>query len=222
MIRAVIFDMDGVLIESEPFWQEAEVAVFQTVGLNLTHEISQQSMGLRIDRAVAFWYERSPWPMPPTIEDIAHAIQTKVIEQVLEKGEPKAGVLGTLAFLSTKGVKLAIASSSYMKLIEAVVRRLDIAHFFDLAYSAEYELYGKPHPGVYITTAQRLGVTPAECLVIEDSLRGILAAKAAEMWCLAVPDPSFDGDQRLSIADWRLESLTQFDEAFWHKVNGQK
>ncbi len=219
MIKAVIFDMDGVLIESEPFWQEAEVAVFKTVGLEMTHELSIQSMGLRIDRAVAFWYEHAPWSMPPTIEEIASAIQTKVIEKVIDQGEPKAGVLGTLAFLSTQGVKMAIASSSYMELIEAVVKKLDIAHFFDLAYSAEFEEYGKPHPGVYLTTAQRLGVKPSECLVVEDSLRGILSAKSAEMVCLAVPDPSLNGDPRLSIAEWRLDSLTDFDEAFWHRIN---
>jgi sugar-phosphatase len=122
-------------------------------------------------------------------------------------------------FLAKLNVKLAIASSSDLVLIESVVDRLQIHDYFEELVSAQFEPYGKPHPGVYLTTAQKLSVEPAKCLVIEDSMRGILAAKAAEMLCLAVPDPSLRGDTRLSIADWQFTTLTEFNQDFWNVIN---
>lgn len=219
MINTVIFDMDGVLIDSEPFWQQAEVDVFKTVGLHLTTQDTEQSIGMRIDRVVEYWYERSPWATPPSMADITRAILEQVIEQVHTQGQAKAGVHALLDFFKTQGVKLAIASSSHLVLIEAVIRRLQIEDYFDCLWSAEFEPYGKPHPGVYLTTAQKLHVEPHRCLVIEDSLRGIISAKAAEMVCVAVPDRSFQDDARLSIADAILPSLEAFDSAVWERLN---
>lgn len=217
-IEAVIWDMDGVLIDSEPFWQAAEIATFSAVGLHMTHEESSQTMGLRLDAAVQYWFDRRPWQVPPTVEQMRDKILDHVIDTVEKTGGAMAGVVESLDILSTYELKMAIASSSYMRLIKAVVQRLGIASYFDLLYSAEYETYGKPHPGVYITTAQKLGVPPQGCLVIEDSMRGILAAKAAEMKCLAVPDPSLRGDSRLSIADVVLPSLQEADATFWQQI----
>lgn len=216
--EAVIWDMDGVLIDSEPYWQQAEIDVFATVGLHLDQQQVIQTQGQRLDKAVEYWFERHPWPTPPTVEEITLQILDHVMQTVAEKGVAKAGVLAVLALLRAQGVRMAIASSSHLRLIEAVVERLRIGAYFEQLYSAEFEPYGKPHPGVYITTAQKIGVAPQRCLVIEDSMRGILAAKAAEMTCVAVPDPSLEGDPRLSIADAVLPSLVEFNETFWHSL----
>jgi sugar-phosphatase len=218
-IKAVIFDMDGVLIDSEPFWQRAEIEVFQSVGLYLTHEESAQNIGRRLDKVVEAWYIQRPWKTPPTVETVTQTILDHVIQQVQAEGEAKTGVYQTLDFLKTQQVKLAIASSSDLRLIEIVVERLHIASYFDILWSAQFEPYGKPHPAVYLTTAQQLGVAPEACLVIEDSLRGILAAKAAEMKCMAIPDESFYGDARLSIADTVIHTLTDFDNHLWEQLN---
>lgn len=214
MIKAVIFDMDGVLIDSEPFWKQAEVEIYPSVGLHLTHTDCMQTMGMRIDKAVEFWYQRQPWSMPPTIDDIRQQIVDRVTELIGEQGQPMTGVGEALAWIRQRQLPIAIASSSDLSMIEAVVAKLAIQDYFHLLYSAEFEPYGKPHPGVYLTAAAKLGVAPTDCLVIEDSMRGILAAKAAEMRCVAVPDPSLHGDPRLSIADWVLPSLDHLPTIF--------
>ncbi len=219
MIKAVIWDMDGVLIDSEPFWQEAEIAVFKTVGIEMTPAESSETIGLRLDAAVQYWYDRRPWLTPPTVDTIIDAILKRVIELVKTRGAAKIGVREALDFLQAKGLRLAIASSSAMVLIETVVERLGIRDDFEVLCSAGFEQYGKPHPGVYLTTAAKMGLAPKECLVIEDSLRGVLAAKAAEMPCLCVPDPSLAGDPRLSIADWVLPSLTDLTAEFWNGLS---
>jgi len=219
LIEAVIFDMDGVLINSEPFWQEAEIAVFKTVGLNLTHDDCVQTMGLRLNKAVEYWHQFQPWT-GRSLKEIEADILNSVINAVKDRGVAMDGVRECLSFLANQEIKLAIASSSDLVLIEAVVERLQIRDYFDELMSAQFEPYGKPHPSVYLTTAQKLGIEPARCLVIEDSMRGILAAKAAEMLCLAVPDPSLHGDPRLSIADWQFMTLTEFNQDFWDVING--
>ncbi|PJF44995.1 MAG: 2-deoxyglucose-6-phosphatase [Phototrophicales bacterium] len=220
-IDALIWDMDGVLIDSEPFWQAAEMAVLKTVGLELTLTDCEQTIGQRIDKVVEYWYAHQPWPMPPTIEDITAQIVNNVTERIYQEGEAKAGLFDVLRFLKEQQIRMAIASSSPLALIKAVVQRLQIEDYFDVLHSAEFERYGKPHPAVYLTTAERLGVAPQNCLVIEDSLRGILSAKTAEMHCIAIPDPSLQGDPRLSIADAVLSSLQECTPKFWETLLAQ-
>ncbi len=220
-IDALIWDMDGVLIDSEPFWQAAEVEILGTVGLQLTLEDCQQTLGQRIDKVVEYWHNRQPWPMPPTLDDITHQIVEGVAQRIQQEGMAKEGVIEVLAFLKAQNLPMAIASSSHLYLIEAVVDHLGIADYFSILHSAEFEAYGKPHPAVYLNTADKLGVLPQNCLVIEDSLRGILSAKAAEMHCIAVPDPSLRDDPRLSIADVVLATLNDFTPAFWEHLLSQ-
>lgn len=218
MISAVIFDMDGVLIDSEPFWQESEIEVFGRAGLALTREMCLQTMGLRVDEVVEYWRRRRPFDDAPagTLED---AIIDGVVERILSKGEAKEGSAHALKFFRGEGLRVALASSSAYRLIRAVTGRLGLAGEFEVVYSAEEEEYGKPHPGVYLTTARRLGVAPAVCLAVEDSLNGVLAAKAARMRCVAVPEPKQRRDPRFSIADAMLDSLADVNEQVWQGLN---
>jgi sugar-phosphatase len=210
--------MDGLLIDSEPLWQQAEIEIFKTVGLDMTPEQSAQSMGLRLDKVVEFWYTRHPWKTASQ-KDIEQAILERMLELVAEKGEAKEGVYEILDFFAAHDLPMAIASSSHMILIKAVVNKLGIKEYFKFLYSAEFEPYGKPHPGVYLNAALKLNVPPENCLVLEDSIRGIISAKAAEMTCIAVPDPIIKDDPRLSLADRVLQSLADFDEPFWNLLN---
>jgi sugar-phosphatase len=107
---------------------------------------------------------------------------------------------------------LAIASSSSSEIIDAVVAKLGIRNYFEHVYSAQHETHGKPHPGVYITAASLLGVAPHKCLAFEDSPSGVLAAKAAKMKCVAVPDAEHRTHCYIQIADKILHSLTDFNE----------
>jgi sugar-phosphatase len=218
MIEAVIFDMDGLLIDSEPFWQEAEIAVFGKVGLHLTEELCTQTMGLRLDEVVEYWYRYQSWE-GVSKKEIENAIKAHYLEAVAARGEAKIGALELLAMLHEKQIPMAIASSSYMELIEGVVRKLGIEHYLKVLCSAEHEQYGKPNPSVYLSAADKLGVSRLQCLVFEDSFRGVLAAKAAEMICVCVPDPSLVGDPRLAIADKVIPTLAHFDDGLWVELS---
>ena len=218
MIEAVIFDMDGVLIDSEPFWQESEIDAFGRAGLRLTREMCAQTMGLRVDEVVEFWHRHHGWE-GHTSAEIEEAIIGGVAERILSKGEAKKGVARALAFFRSRGVKVALASSSAYRLIRAVTERFGLVDKFDCVYSAEEEEYGKPHPGVYLTTARRLGVVPSACLAVEDSFNGVLAAKAARMKCIAVPEEGARREPRFAIADAVLGSLEEIDEEVWRRVN---
>lgn len=218
MIEAVIFDMDGVLIDSEPFWQESEVDAFARVGLGLTREMCVQTMGLRVDEVVDYWRRRHAWEGVPSAE-LEDAIIGGVEERILSKGEAKEGVALALDFFRSRGVKVALASSSAYRLIRAVTERFRLTDKFDCVYSAEEEEYGKPHPGVYLTTARRLDVSPSSCLAVEDSFNGVLAAKAARMKCIAIPEEGARRDPRFSIADVMLGSLGEIDEETWRRVS---
>jgi HAD superfamily hydrolase (TIGR01509 family) len=218
MIEAVIFDMDGVLIDSEPFWQESEIEAFGRAGLRLTHEMCAQTMGLRVDEVVDYWHRRHGWGGFAAGE-LEEAIIAGVERRILEKGEEKEGVRPALELFRGRGVKVALASSSAYRLIRAVTERFRLADRFDCVYSAEEEEYGKPHPGVYLTTARRLGVKPSACLAVEDSFNGVLAAKAARMKCVAVPEEGARRDPRFYIADVVLGSLTEIDEEVWRRLS---
>ena len=221
MIKAVIFDMDGVLIDSEPFWRESEIEAFGRVGMRLTDEMCRETMGLRIDEAVDYWHRRHGWEGPPPGE-MAESVVRGLIERVQRGGELMAGARHALEFFRGRGVRMGLASSSSYRIIGAVVERLGLAREFECVYSAEEEEYGKPHPGVYLTAARRLGASPTECLAIEDSLNGVLAAKAARMRCVAVPEPAERSDRRFAIADVTLDSLEEVGEAVWGSLNGQR
>ena len=211
MIEAVIFDMDGLLIDSEPFWRRAQVFAFKTVGLKLTDDDMKQTMGRRIDEVVEHWYHERPWT-GASQKDIEALIVDKVIELVNSEGVAMPGMFEVLDMLKGRNMPMAIASSSYPEIIDAVVQKLGIESYFDHIYSAVHETYGKPHPGVFISTAATLGIKPSRCMVFEDSPSGVLAAKAAKMWCVAVPEESNKNHKFIQTADLILESLSQFDE----------
>ncbi|BAZ43721.1 hypothetical protein NIES4102_07220 [Chondrocystis sp. NIES-4102] len=217
MIKAVIFDLDGLIIDSEPLWQEAEILVFQQVNIMLTPQLCLKTKGLRIDQVVDYWYQRYPWRNYSQTE-IAELIVKKVIELIHLKGEPLAGVEDTIAFIEEKPVKIALASSSATIIIQAALQKLELIDKFTQIYSAESEALGKPHPGVYLTTARQLNVSPQECLALEDSLNGVLAAKAAQMKCIAVPETLEYNNPKFAIADVILKSLKEFNEDIWQKV----
>lgn len=209
MIEAVIFDMDGVLIDTEPVWRRVELELFGEVGVHLGEDELRQTMGLRIDETVAHWYARRPWP-DPDLPALAARIVDRVVEVVEQQGEPLPGVEHAVGVCEKLGLRLAVASSSLVRLVDAVLRRLDIADAFEVVRSASDEPYGKPHPGVFLSTAERLGVEPSRCLVVEDSVNGMVAAVAARMRCVVVPER---WDPRFVLAEAVLDSLHDLETA---------
>ncbi len=208
MIKAIIFDMDGLLIDSEPIWQEAEGTVLGNLGVRFAPPELRQTMGLKVTEVVQFWYARQPWENL-SIEKTATDIMDTVVSLVKSKGTAMPGVRHALDVCKETGLPMAIASGSFFRVIEAVLEKLGIKNEFSVIYSAEHEPYGKPHPGVYITAANKLDVAPECCLAFEDSPNGVLSAKAARMKCVTVPDVHVKSDKRFLIADLRLASLDE-------------
>ena len=215
-ISAVVLDMDGLLIDTEPAWRAAETAVFGELGLRLSEDDMLSTMGRRIIELVAHWRRVRPWPGAETGEPSDAAIADRVIDRMVAhvraRGEPMEGVDRAVALLRGLGLGLAIASSSSHRLIDAVCDRLGL-EWIEIRCSADDELRGKPAGDVYLTAARRLGLSPAACLAIEDSPNGVLAARAAGMRCVAVPDPLLAEDQRYREAQLVLRSLDELDEA---------
>lgn len=209
----VIYDMDGVLTDSEPLWKIAMEDVFKSVGCPLTKEDFQRTVGLRIDEVTAYWYQVSPWP-DASPKDVEHAIVKRMIELLTERATPLPGVIESLKFFASRGLKIGLATSSYQVLIDCILDTLKIRHFFQAIHSAEFELFGKPHPAVYLTAAKGLGLDPRRCLVIEDSLNGIISGKAARMTVLCVPEKTHHPEPKLILADAQFDNLIDLVHSF--------
>jgi sugar-phosphatase len=222
--------MDGLLIDTEPVWRTAEKEVFAELGIELTEADVLDTTGVRVDELVAAFLPRRPpsagpsppgssppgpspaGPSPPgsSPPEVADRITDLVADYVRREGEPMPGVPEAIALFGRLGLRLAIASSSPIRLIDAVCARLNLD--IDVRCSALDEPHGKPAPDVYLAAARRLGLSPAGCLAVEDSPAGVLAAKDAGMTCVAVPDPLLTGDPRYRRADLVLPSLTELTE----------
>jgi sugar-phosphatase len=214
--RAAIFDLDGLLIDSEPLWQQAEIECFGEVGVSLTREQAQETLGLRSDEVVCLRFDEYGWDEEAhPLEVVEERIVERVVELIEAEGQPMQGLYEAMDFVQKQGLRLAVASSSRIRVIEASLRALEIADRFELTHSAEMELLGKPHPGVYLTTARKLDLPPAACVAFEDSPAGLESAKEAGMACIAIPDRSVAGDVRFARADLVLSSLAELDEMAW-------
>lgn len=211
-LEAVIFDMDGVLIDSEPLWQRTEIDVFSAIGVPLTREQCISTMGLRIDEVVALWHDRFRWGTEPTRQEMVDRVLTGMVEALRSEGTALQGVDDVLRACKRADLRVALATSSYAVVMDAVLDALELRGAFEVTHSGEHEQYGKPHPGIYLTVSGRLGVEPTRCLCIEDSVNGLIAAKAARMKCVVVPDIA-SGDPRLALADATFDSLK--DVAAW-------
>ena len=209
---AAVFDMDGLLVDSEPLWHQAEIEILGGLGVPLVASSCRQTKGMFVGEVTRYWFERHPWAGPDP-DAVAVAVVDRVMELVADRGRLQPGVAGALELCRGHGLPLAVASSSQYRLIDLVLDHFGLSGEFALVHSAEDEPYGKPHPGVFLTTAGRLGVAPDRCLVWEDAPAGVLAAKAARMACVAVPEPAERDQPAFAIADAVLDSLDQADEA---------
>ncbi|MDF1673355.1 MAG: hexitol phosphatase HxpB [Vicingaceae bacterium] len=210
MSKAVIYDMDGVIINSEPLWREALIHCFNQVGFDFSQDKCRVTQGMRLIEVVEYWYKEQPWDNK-TIEEVDQDILQKVTELILEKGLEMEGVNQSIQYFKNKGYKVALASSSATSLINAVLTKLHLKGSFEVVNSAENLAFGKPHPEIFIKTAEELGVKPIDCLVIEDSFHGVLAGKAAIMKVIAIPDEEAKNDNRFCIADYKLNSLSEIE-----------
>jgi mannitol-1-/sugar-/sorbitol-6-/2-deoxyglucose-6-phosphatase len=220
-LKAVIFDMDGLLIDSEPLWEQANLEVFDEIGIRYDDAYFLETMGMRVDQIIADWHAREPWNGPSPAE-VTERMAARVVTLIAERGEPMPGALETVAFFNERAIPVAVASSSPYPVIAANIAVLGIGDKLAAVSSAVDEAHGKPHPAVYLKTAEKLGLPARSCLVFEDAVMGVVAAKAAQMTCICVPHAVTGADKRLGIADYVLPSLHDFDETLWQSLNGRQ
>jgi mannitol-1-/sugar-/sorbitol-6-/2-deoxyglucose-6-phosphatase len=202
----IVFDMDGLLIDSEPLWVRAEIEIFGAHGLPLAESDCATTKGLRVDDVVRHWHAVRAFA---DVDRVERDLVARVAELVRTEGVALRGATGAVARAKELG-PIALASSSPRLIIEAALERLGLAKAFDVVQSAETEPYGKPHPAIFLRTAERLGVSPLACTVLEDSMNGVIAAKAARMRCIAVPP---EPDPRFVVADLVVTSLEDVTHA---------
>ncbi|AGE86616.1 2-deoxyglucose-6-phosphatase [Cronobacter sakazakii SP291] len=213
-ILAAIFDMDGLLIDSEPLWDQAELEVMATLGVDTSrrHELPD-TLGLRIDLVVALWFAQQPWN-GPSLDEVTQRIITRAMTLVEEKRPLLPGVADAIALCKAQGLKVGLASASPLRMLGRVLTLFDLREQFDVLASAEHLPYSKPHPQVYLDAAAKLGVDPLCCVTLEDSVNGMVATKAARMRSIVVPAEENRSDARWALANVRLNSLTELEP--WH------
>ena len=209
MIKAVIFDHDGVIADTEPIHFIADNAVLARYGFNISAEANDSLVGISTKKSWEIL--REMFKIPEAAEWLAEE-KTSAAAGIIEKEgiAPNDGLLPLLERLHIKGYMLAIASGQYRKIIDAVLAKLRIGRYFSVIVSAEDTILGKPNPEVFLTAAKRLAVKPEECLVIEDSGLGVMAAKAAGMACVALRTAS-TASHDISIADLVVNSLAELN-----------
>ncbi|MGZ3901033.1 MAG: hexitol phosphatase HxpB [Bacteroidia bacterium] len=207
-VKALIFDMDGVLIDSEPLWRKAMIIGFNKAGMPFTEEDCRKTTGMRFREVIDIWLEHFKIENvhPVHLEKEVLDILVKLIET---EGKPMPGALEVFEYAKSLNLKVGLATSSSGRLMAAVLSKLGLENSFDETTTAELMMYGKPHPEVFLVCAHKMGVKPTECVVIEDSVNGVIAAKAAQMRVFAIPDGEHRYLRQFAAADYFCENMGQ-------------
>jgi HAD superfamily hydrolase (TIGR01509 family) len=203
-IEAVVFDMDGVLVDSEPLHVEAARRSLAAYGVGYSDAENSEFTGFTDLEVFAILKRRHG--LTPTVDELARRFADGLIALLQRQAVPLPGVPGVLVSLRQAGYRLALASSSSLEIIATTLRTLRITEHFPIVVSSVEVGRGKPAPDVFLAAASRLGLPPSRCLVVEDSRNGVLAAKRAGMACVAVPCGVTRG-QDFAEADVVLDSL---------------
>jgi len=220
-IKAVIFDMDGVLIDSEHLWRRAMIKGFQEFGMPVTIEECKTTMGMRFNEVIAIWLNHFNITDVP-IKTIENRVMDLLLELIDSEGKFIDGIPEIFERCSNYKIKTGLATSSSEKLMHAVLEKLNLQSVIDIKVSAEHLKYGKPHPEVFLICAEKLGVKPQECLVIEDSLNGVIAAKAAQMKVIAVPDDENTKRAQFALADYKFDAITESLTLIEKLISGER
>lgn len=199
--------MDGVLVDSEKLWKQAEFEIFSSLGVDVKEKDSNQTKTMTTTEVTEFWYQKYPWKSK-TLEEVENLVVQRVIQLINEKDCQILGVKEFIRKLKSNDYKIALATNSPSSIIPHVLNKLRVSHLFDVISSAEYESKGKPHPAIYINTAAKLGIPTSNCIAVEDSPTGMQSAKQAGMKVIAFTNGN--EDLKFTIADYTISTFSGF------------
>lgn len=205
MKKLIIFDMDGVLLDSEKLYMDMNQIFFRQLGAEISIAEHQTFVGIS---ATKMWtYIKDKFNLPQSVDELKE-LEKELKHTTLQETDlvPTSGVTDFLEFLKQHDHTMAIASSGLKKNIDLILQKLNIGNYFDLIVSGEQVRNGKPEPDIFLSVAEYYKRTPQDCIVIEDSTNGVLAAKAANMFCVGYYNPN-SGNQNLSKADIIINSF---------------
>ncbi|TAL29739.1 MAG: HAD family phosphatase [Spirochaetes bacterium] len=211
-LKAVIFDMDGVLVDSEPYHYEAETLIFGELGISVPDAVRNSFVGMSGRK---MWESiRDRYSLSSTVEELLgfdRELRLRYFSTV-KSMVPIPGATELLRDLRARGIRTGLASSSIRELIALITGATGLDLYFDVVVSGEEVAHGKPAPDIFIRAADILGAAPKECIVIEDSANGVKAANAAGMVCVGFNNPGARG-QDLSAADIVVDGYATLDAA---------
>ena len=185
---AIIFDMDGLLVDSEVIWYKAEKELIESRGRDYTEDVRENIIGKRLDEFMTYLHDH--YQFTETVADLTEELIQRMLTLIANEVEARPGAQAMIDYVLENDIPHAIASSSSMRIIEATLKAHQWEAAFPIRCSADDDEHGKPAPDVYLRAAKRVGVDPTRCLALEDSPNGARAAVAAGMTCYAVPDLS--------------------------------
>jgi mannitol-1-/sugar-/sorbitol-6-/2-deoxyglucose-6-phosphatase len=207
--RAAVFDMDGLLVDSEILWHQAELELLVPLGAEIDATASRATKGMFVDEVVEHYHRLTPWVAPSTDVVTAQLLE-RVGDLIEEQGRLLPGAIDALSLCASLG-PIALASSTPYALIHRALAHFGLTERFVVVHSAQDESMGKPHPAVFLTASRRLGVAPEHCVAFEDSPAGVRSATAAGMDCIAVPAAEERADPAYALATVVLDSLRDLD-----------
>jgi sugar-phosphatase len=211
---AAIFDMDGLLFDTDPhLWVESMHEVAHDNGVAITKELLKYTKGLRIYEVTEFWNERFGWKDSNKARQLAEDVLDNIIARTIAKGRIMPGVYPLLEELKMNSVPMGVATSSPARMVKALLQHFGLEDYFQSVNTADNCVVGKPHPEVYLQCAAALNTLPWRCVAFEDSINGMVAAKAARMLLVAVPEPQQFDNPKFGLADLLIPSLEQFSFA---------
>lgn len=212
---AIIFDMDGVLLDTEPLWGESMMRVAKSYHIKVSMAELRFTTGLRIHEVTAFWKEKFPWGTSASSNEVAEAILDDIIDNSIKNATVMPGIIDNLQQLKSNQIHIGVATSSPRRMADQLLKHFGIFDFFGNISTGDQCRLGKPHPEVYEVCANALNVPSFNCIAVEDSVNGMVAAKAIRMKVLAVPEAAKLSHPAFGLADKVIPSMKHWSFEKW-------
>lgn len=207
--QAVIFDLDGTLVDSMWMWKSIDIEYLGKHGVQMPQDLQKNISGMSFSETARYFKEE--FRLSDSIDEIKQAWNDMAMYKYTHEVEPKVGVISFLQHLKNNGIRTGIATSNSVELVTAVLDTLQMREYFDEVHTSCEVEHGKPEPDIYLYVADCLGVDPKHCLVFEDISQGILAGKAAGMEVCAIEDDfsAEEREEKKKLADYYITDYTE-------------